>query len=153
MSMLRDFVEHKHTIYVDECKDWQEAIRTCVKPLLADGTVTEQYPEDIIANVGKYGPYFVLIPGVAMPHAQEGGGKVFKTTISFMKTQKPVTFDENDPDSYADLFFTLASCNHDEHLEHMAALMDVLQNEELLEELHKVKNDDDLLRLADKYNL
>lgn len=151
--MLRDFVENKHTIYAEGCDSWQEAIRLCVKPLLADGTVTDQYPEDIIANVEKFGPYFVLIPGVAMPHAQEGGGKVFKTTVSFMKTQKPVQFDAEDPDSYADLFFTLASCNHEEHLEHMASLMEILQNEDLLEEMHSVTCDEDLLKLAEKYDL
>ncbi len=151
--MLRDFVENKHTIFVDSCKDWKDAIRTCVKPLLADGTVTEQYPDDIIASVEKYGPYFVLIPGVAMPHAQEGGGKVFKTTISFMKSEKPVQFDPDDPDSYANLFFTLAACDHNEHLEHMASLMEILQNEDLLEELYSVQSDEDLLKLADKYNM
>ncbi len=151
--MLRDFVENKHTIFVDGCEDWQDAIRTCVKPLLADGTVTEQYPEDIIASVEKYGPYFVLMPGIAMPHAQEGGGKVFKTTISFMKSEKPVQFDPEDEDSYAQLFFTLASCDHNEHLEHMASLMEILQNEDLVEELYSAKSDEDLLKLADKYGM
>ncbi|MGN1381760.1 MAG: PTS sugar transporter subunit IIA [Eubacterium sp.] len=151
--MLKEFVEQKHCNFYDEAADWQDAIRKCCEPLLADGTVTEQYPEDIIASVKKYGPYFILVPGLAMPHAQEGGGKVFKTTISFMKLQKPVRFDQEDPDSYADLFFTLAACNHNEHLEHMAALMEIFENEELMDELHKVKSEKDVLQLADKYGL
>ena len=151
--MLRDFVENKHTIFGTECATWQEAIKWCTQPLVADGTVTEQYPQDIIDNVEKYGPYFVLMPGLAMPHAQEGGGKVFKTTISFAKLEKPVSFDDSDPDMTADLFFTLASCNHDEHLEHMASLMEIFQNEDLMEEMHTVTCDEDILKLADKYGL
>jgi len=151
--MLRDFVENNHALFVESCEDWQDAMRKCCSPLIADGTITAEYPEDIIENVGKYGPYFVLQPGIAMPHAQEGGAKVFKTTISFMKSEKPVVFDENDEDSWADLFFTLASCNHDEHLEHMQQLMDVLMNEELVEELHSAKSSEDLIKLADKYGL
>lgn len=153
--MLRNFVENKHTIYADGFDSWEDAIRACCKPIIADGTILPQYAEDIIASCKKFGPYFVLMPGVAMPHAQEGNGeanaKVKKTTISFMKTKKPVVFDKDDPDSYADLFFTLAACNPNEHLEHMASLMDILQNEELVEELHKVTCDEDLLKLADKY--
>jgi mannitol/fructose-specific phosphotransferase system IIA component (Ntr-type) len=38
-------------------------------------------------------------------------------------------------------------------LEHMAALMEVLQNEDLLEDLHQVTCDQDLLKLADQYGL
>lgn len=151
--MLKDFVDKKHCLFVDEVSDWEEAIRKCCIPIIEDGTVTEAYPGEIIRCVKEYGPYIVLIPGVAMPHSQEGGDMVKKTTISFMKLQKPVVFDESDPDSYADLFFTLASCNPDDHLKDMQELSALLENEDLVEEMHGIKDENDLLRLAEKYNL
>lgn len=151
--MLRDFVEKKHCIFVDEVANWQESIQKACEPIVADGTVTQEYAQEIINCVGKYGAYIVLMPGVAMPHSQEGTDMVKKTTISFMKLQKPVSFDDTDEEKVADLFFTLASCNHEEHLKNMSILSDMLSNEELIEELHMVKCEDDLIRLADKYNL
>lgn len=157
--MLKEFVDKKHYVFADHADTWQDAIRMACKPLIDDGTIQAQYAEDIIASVGKYGSYFVLMPGLAMPHAQEGGGKVFKTTISFMKLEKPVQFPYNEEDGdtpedkQASLFFTLAACDHNEHLEHMAQLMEVFENEDLMEEIGNAKGPDDLLALADKYNM
>lgn len=154
MSLLHDFVEKKHCIFVEEAADWRDAIRIGCKPLLEDGTIDERYQEKVIKSVEEYGPYIVLIPGVAMPHSQQGSEGVFKTAIGFMKVTKPVSFQEDDPEKYANLFFTLASCNPDEHLANMSQLADMLGNDELLNELlENVHNEADLLRIADKYPL
>ena len=71
--MLREFVEKNHFRFADEAKDWKDAIRMSCETLEADGTVEENYKEDIIACVEKYGPYIMIAPNIAMPHAQEGG--------------------------------------------------------------------------------
>ncbi len=49
------------------------------------------------------------------------------------------------------LFFTLASCNPDQHLDNMSRLAEMLSNEELVEELKKAKGPEDLLALEEKY--
>ena len=120
--MLRDFVENKHYKFAEEAKDWRDAIRMSCESLEADGTVEANYKEDIIACVEKHGPYIVIMPNVAMPHSQEGATGVHKTAIGFMKLEKPVSFDENDPEKDAQLFFTLASCNPDQHLNNICLL-------------------------------
>ncbi len=154
MSLLHDFVEKKHCIFIEEAPDWREAIRIGCKPLLADGTIDERYQERVIQNVEEFGFYIVLIPGVAMPHAQQGAVGVFKTEIGFMKVEKSVVFDENDPDKYATLFFTLASVNPTEHLANMSQLAEMLGDDDLLQDLmDNVHNEEDLLRIADKYPL
>jgi len=89
-----------------------------------------------------------------MPHAQQGAVGVFKTEIGFMKVEKSVVFDENDPDKYATLFFTLASVNPTEHLANMSQLAEMLGDDDLLQDLmDNVHNEEDLLRIADKYPL
>lgn len=154
MSLLHDFVEKKHCIFVEEAADWRDAIRIGCKPLLADGTIDERYQEKVIEGVEKYGPYIVLLPGVAMPHFQQGSEGVYKTAIGFMKVKKPVFFVEGDPEKYANLFFTLASCNPTEHLANMSQLAKMLGDDDLLQDLmENVNNEDDLLRIADKYSL
>ena len=77
--MLREFVEKKHVKFADSAPDWREAIRMSCEVLEADGTIEENYKEDIIACVEKYGPYIVIAPNIAMPHSQEGAKGVHKT--------------------------------------------------------------------------
>ena len=113
--------------------DWREAIRMSCEVLEADGTIEENYKEDIIACVEKYGPYIVIAPNIAMPHSQEGAKGVHKTAIAFMKLKKPVSFEEGNPELDAQLFFTLAACNNEQHLNNMGRLSEILMNEELVE--------------------
>lgn len=149
--MLRDFVEKKHYIFVDKAADWEEAIRIGCKPLEADETVDGGYAQKIIDCVHTYGPYIVLMPGVAMPHLQENAAGVKRTSIGFMKVEEPVWFDPEDEDKYATIFFTLASCNHEEHLVNMQKLAEMLMNEELVEALKKAGKPEDLIAIQEKY--
>lgn len=150
--MLKNFLDNKHYKFAEEAKDWKDAIRMSCEPLEADGTVEANYKEDIIACVEKYGPYIVIKQDVAMPHSQEGAVGVKKTAISFMKLNKAVSFDPEDKEKDARLFFTLASCNRDQHLENMAKLTEMLMNDELIADLLEANNEKDLLEIYNKYN-
>ena len=119
--------------------------------LEADGTIEANYKEDIISCVEKYGPYIVLMPNIAMPHSQEGAEGVHKTSIGFMKLDKPVSFDPEDPEKDAQLFFTLASCDPEQHLNNMARLSELLMNEEVVEALTKAETPEDLLKIQEEY--
>jgi len=149
--MLKEFVEKKHYKFAESATDWKEAIRMSCEALEADGTVGENYKEEIIRCVEKYGPYIVIMPMIAMPHSQEGAEGVCKTAISFMKLKNPVSFEPGNPEMDAQVFFTLASCNPDKHLENMSNLSEILMNEELVDELKNAETADDLLRIHEKY--
>jgi len=149
--MLSEFVEKGHYKFAGEAADWREAIRMSCESLEADGTVEGNYKEDIIACVEKYGPYIVIMPDVAIPHSQENAKGVHKTAISFMKLEKPVSFDPGDHQKDARLFFTLASCNPDQHLQNMARLSELLMNEEAVQELLEANGIEDLIRIQETY--
>ncbi len=149
--MLRTFVEQKHYKFAKEAKDWRDAIRMSCESLEADHTVEPGYKEELIACVEKHGPYIVIMPNVAMPHSQEGADGVNKTAIAFMKLEKPVSFDPKDPEKDAQLFFTLASCNPDAHLQNMQALSEMLMNEAVVNALAAAKSPEDLLRIQEQY--
>lgn len=51
--MLRDFVEKKHYKFAREAKDWEDAVRMSCECLEEDGTVEENYKEEIIACIKK----------------------------------------------------------------------------------------------------
>lgn len=147
--MLRKFVEAKYYKFADEAADWREAIRMSCEALEAGGVVEANYKEEIIACIEKYGPYIVIMPGVAMPHSQEYAKGVHKTEIAFMKLEKPVSFEPGSPDMDVSLFFTLASCNPDCHLKNMMKLSELLMNEGVMEALHQAKSPEDLLSIQE----
>lgn len=149
--MLREFVDLNHYKFAEAASDWREAIRMSCESLEADGTVEANYKEDIIACVEKYGPYIVIMPEVAMPHSQENARGVHKTAIGFMKLEKPVSFDPEDPDKDARLFFTLASCNPDQHLNNMTRLSELLMNEDVVSALLEARGPEDLIRIQEEY--
>lgn len=149
--MLAEIVVKKHYLFAAEAADWEEAIRMSCGPLEADGTVEDSYKEEIIACVKKYGPYIVIMPEVAMPHCQECARGVHKTAVSFMKLDKPVDFQDEGKTVPARLFFTLASCDSERHLQNMMKLSELLMKEEAVKELMKAETPDDLLRIQKEY--
>lgn len=151
--LLKTIIEKKHYLFLDHVDSWEESIRMSCKPLEADGTVDSTYAELIIECVNKFGPYIVLFPNYAMPHSTENAKGVFGTAISFMKLEKPVSFDPNDSSKDAKVFFTLASVDKDQHVENMQQLFEMLTNEALLESLLTVQSVDDLQKLADDHTL
>lgn len=149
--MLRDFVESRHYKFAQSASDWREAIRMSCESLEADGTVDETYKEEIIACLEKYGPYIVIMPNVALPHSQEGAKGVNKTAIGFMKLEEPISFEEGDSQKEAQLFFTLASCDSNQHLKNMMRLSELLMNENVVKALEKAKTPEDLLKIQKQY--
>jgi PTS system ascorbate-specific IIA component len=149
--LLRELAEKNRCIFVESVESWEEAIRKSCEPLVAEGILDESYAEEIIDIVKRMGPYIVIVPGVAIPHCMENAGGAHGTAISFMKLEKPVSFDDEDPDKSASIFFTLSSVNTQEHLKNMKQLFKMLTNEELLAELMQVKCPEDLIRLDEKY--
>lgn len=147
--MLKKFVESKYYKFAEKAEDWREAIRMSCESLEAGGAVEENYKEEIIACIEKYGPYIIIMPGVAMPHSQEHAKGVHKTAIAFMKLEQPVSFEPGDPDKDVSLFFTLASCDPDCHLENMMKLSELLMNEGVMEALCRAKSPEDLLSIQD----
>jgi len=150
--LLKTFVEQKHYLFAEKAADWRDSVRMSCKSLEADGTLDPSYADEIIACVEKHGPYIVIIPGIALPHSMEGAKGVNKTAIGFMKLEQPVSFDDSDPEKTATVLFTLASENHDAHLANMSQLFTMLSDDDLIEELFKVKGPEDLLRLDEKYS-
>jgi len=120
--LLNKIIDNKVFDFQEGFDTWQDALRACGVPLINQGYCEPTYIDAVIACVEEYGPYIVIAPNIAMPHSTENAEGVNKTTIGFMKTEKPVHFDPTDPEKDARLFFTLVSANHEEHLENMMAL-------------------------------
>ena len=152
-SVLQTIVEKKHYLFVDKVESWQEAVRLSALSLVEDGSVDADYYQQIVNCVEKYGPYVVFEHYVAMPHSQENASGVHKTGIGFMRVKEEVSFgkDEDGEEKVAKLFFTLAACNPEEHLNNIQQLMGVFCNEELLDALMAANTPEDILAAEAAY--
>ncbi|MBQ5552985.1 MAG: PTS sugar transporter subunit IIA [Erysipelotrichaceae bacterium] len=150
--LLKDIVEANHYSFVDSFDSWQDSIYGAAQPMVDDGTLDNQYLDKIIENVNTYGPYFIIMPNVAMPHSTLGGTGVYKTAIGFCKVKEPVVFDPNDETKNARLFFTLAAVDNEQHLQNMVQLSGMLVKEGIVEDLLAAETKEDLLDIDKKYS-
>ena len=142
--MFKEIVEKKHFSIHEGFDDWRDAVRAACAPLLSDGTIEKEYPEIIIQKVEELGPYIVIAPNICIPHAERGRG-VNDTAMCFMKTEKPVSFDPNDPDKDARIFVVLAATDDEVHLNNLMQLSETLSDEAIVDKLLQAKTGDDLL--------
>ncbi len=118
---------------MDSVSDWKQAIRLSAQPLLAKETMTEAYIDAIFNSHQELGPYYVLAPGLAMPHARPEQGAI-KNGLSLLHIKQGVSFDaeENDP---VYVVIMLCALSGDEHINMITALADIFSDDERLSAL------------------
>ncbi len=152
-TILQKIVERGHYKFVDSVDSWQEAVRLSTESLVKTGYVSENYYQQIVDCIEKYGPYVVFDHYVAMPHSQEGAEGAERTAVGFMRVKQDVDFgkDEDGEQKVARLFFTLAAKDPNEHLDNMQQLMQIFTNEPLLDALMEANTPEDILAAEAKY--
>lgn len=145
--LLKEIVEEDRFAFFEKADDWKDAIRKSCSPLVRTGCANEEYAARVIECVEEFGPYIVLVPGLAIPHSTKGAPGVRCTAVSFVKFEQPVRFDPDDREKDATLFFALAAVDEEAHVKNMRQLFKILSDEEVLEKLTHVKTKEELLAL------
>ncbi|MGT2960126.1 PTS sugar transporter subunit IIA [Streptococcus caballi] len=91
MNLAQAFKENNSIRLGLTAKDWKEAVKLSVDPLIESGAVKPEYYDAIIESTEKYGPYYILMPGMAMPHARPEAG-VQRDAFSLVTLTEPVKF-------------------------------------------------------------
>lgn len=133
-------------------KNWEEAIRISGEVLKKNQLITDKYIDQVIEDVKQYGPYIVIVPGVAMPHSQADSSGVLGTGIGLTIFPEAISFDQSDPEKSAQLFFMLAAKDSSTHMNNIANLSNLLMEEGMIEDLCKVKNLQDYQQVMQKHN-
>lgn len=144
-EFLRELYEKGYFSIHNGFDHWHDAIHACIRPLVADRAVKESYGDSIIAAVDELGPYICISPDLCIPHALDTG-EVLKTSICFMKSNRPVVFDEQE-NHQPTVFFALASNDTEAHLKQMKKLMRMLEQDELVEAIVAARTKEDFERL------
>ena len=77
-TVLRNLLTEKTIQLNVEAKNWEQAVRMGGQLLIDNGFVESRYVDAMVKAVKEMGPYIVIAPGIAMPHARpEEGVKRF----------------------------------------------------------------------------
>lgn len=90
-----------------EAADWKDAVRIGVDLLVAADVVEPRYYDAIVNMTQELGPWYVLAPGMAMPHGRPEEG-VKKQGFALVTLKTPVNFGDADNDPI-DILITLAA--------------------------------------------
>lgn len=124
-------------------RGWEEAVRKVGELLVATGGVKEEYVDAMIDTVNELGPYIVIAPGIAMPHARPEDG-VLEPCMAILTLEPPVDFGnpDNDPVRVVIAFGGVDDKQHVDALREMAQVLSDISN---VEALTRAKEASDIL--------
>ncbi|MEH7387438.1 BglG family transcription antiterminator [Bacillus sp. JJ1521] len=144
--LTREFIQIKKG-----STDWKEAIRVGAKPLLEKGNITEEYIQSMINTVIQLGPYIVVAPKVAIPHAKPENG-VKKLGMSLLCLEEGVQFSESKRHE-VNLLIVLAAIDGETHLKALSQLTTMFSEPMNVKKMVQAKSIDTILQTIEAYSI
>ncbi|UOE55215.1 BglG family transcription antiterminator [Cytobacillus oceanisediminis] len=148
--MLNEVLTADKIQFAESVPSWQEALQMASQPLLADQSISQNYIDAMIENVNEMGPYIVIAPGIALPHARPEAG-VNKLGMSFLQLKESCAFSEK-PEHQVRLFFVLAAIDNETHLKALSQLSKMLSDSDNLEKLQNADKAAVVLEIINQYS-
>ena len=137
-------IKKENIVMRDSVESWQQSIEESSAPLIKNGYIKQSYVDAIFESTEKNGPYYVLAPEIAMPHASPQSG-VLKQQISLLVLKQPIKFSDEGFD--VRLVFTLAATDNQSHLDSLVRLADVFADEALIQKVVHAETVDEVYNL------
>ncbi|MWP46777.1 PTS sugar transporter subunit IIA [Gilliamella sp. Pas-s27] len=147
--MLDKWLTNQTVNIIDSVKDWKEAIQLCATPLLKNNAISQNYVDAIFQLHESIGPYYVLAPGIAMPHARPEQG-VNQLSLSMLLVKQGVKFNsqENDP---VYLITLLAANDNTSHIEILTQLAALFGEASDIQKIFKAQTSAQILSVINNY--
>jgi PTS system ascorbate-specific IIA component len=107
---------------------WRESFEVAGAGLVDSKRTVAAYTQEMIQAFEELGPYMVIAPGIALAHGRPSES-VIETGLSLVTLSTPIEFGSESNDPVA-LVIGLAATDHDSHIDLMAALSELLMDEE-----------------------
>ena len=143
-KILNRRILEKQAILLDvKAKDWEDAVRICGDLLVQTGKVEATYVEAMVGNIHELGPYILIAPGVAMPHARPEDG-VLQEGISVVILKEEVAFENG---KEFKVLIGLAALNSESHINILQKIAEVISQVESIERLKNATDFDEIFHL------
>ncbi len=134
---------------VEQANDWRDAVAISCRPLIENGSIEPRYVDAIYRSHEAIGPYYVVGPGIAMPHARpEEGANKLSLALTLITDGVSFDADENDP---VKLLIVLAATDSTSHIEAISQLAQLFDNERDMQALLTAKSPQDILCVIARY--
>lgn len=123
--MLKESLIENNSIKLNQSvSNWEEAIKLGTDMLIASGAIEPRYHDSIVSKIKEMGPYIVLAPGLAMPHARPEEG-VKKTAFALVTLKEPIDLEGE----AISVLLTLAGSDSDVHMEGIMEITQAFEDE------------------------
>lgn len=122
-----------------------EAIELAGNLLVKSGSVTEKYVQAMKNSYDELGPYIVLAPHIAIPHARPEDG-VIEQCISVVRLATSIKFGHPENDEVK-LVMAFGGVDKDFHIKMLRSLSEVLTDQEKLNVLMNSENEEEILKV------
>lgn len=152
MALKQSLIENNSIKLHQTASDWREAIKLGTDMLVASGAIKSCYYDAIVSSVEQLGPYIIIAPNLALPHARPEQG-VNRTAFALVTLDTPVYFEgEDEP---VDVMIVLAGSTSDQHMEGLVEVTEVLDDEDSptgvnLDKIRDCQTKEDVYRVIDK---
>ncbi|HDL5699558.1 Ascorbate-specific phosphotransferase enzyme IIA component [Mannheimia haemolytica] len=127
MNLKQSLIENNSILLNQSAANWEDAIKIGTDLLVKAGTIEPRYYDNIISKIKEMGPYIILAPGLAMPHARPEEG-VIKTSFALVTFDTPIYFEGEDEPVH--VMLTLAGSDSDQHMQGLVEITQVLDDPE-----------------------
>ncbi|MFC3526159.1 PTS sugar transporter subunit IIA [Marinococcus halophilus] len=148
--MLEELLNEDTILMEEFAADWQDSIRKASTPLTDNESVNASYIEAMIQNIEELGPYVVIAPDIAIPHARPESG-VNRLGMSLLHLQQPVQFSE-EAKHQASVVIVLAAIDNETHLKALSQLTELLSEPEAKEKLLNASSKEEIMQLVKTYS-
>lgn len=125
MNLKQSLIENHSILLNQTAANWEEAIKIGTDLLVKAGTIEPRYYDNIVSKIKEMGPYIILAPGLAMPHARPEEG-VIKTSFALVTFDNPIYFEGEDEPVH--VMLTLAGSDSDQHMQGLMEITQVLDD-------------------------
>ncbi|MBV7435262.1 PTS sugar transporter subunit IIA [Cardiobacteriaceae bacterium TAE3-ERU3] len=133
-----------------DAADWREAVAIAGQLLVDAGCCTGDYVRAMQEGVIEFGPYIVIAPGVAMPHARPEAG-VLKPGVSIITLAEPREFgnEANDP---VDFVIAFSAVDKNAHIQTLQQIVGLLESEDTMAAVRAAASDDELWAALEQHH-
>ncbi|MGL5732484.1 MAG: PTS sugar transporter subunit IIA [Metamycoplasmataceae bacterium] len=107
--------------------NWEDAVREGVDLLVQNDVCLPTFADEIIKSVEKFGPYFILMPKLALAHAAPGD-YIKKSGLSLIVFKEEIKFSDSQSHN-VQLLFTLAAKDESSHIDLLMKFAELFQED------------------------
>jgi mannitol/fructose-specific phosphotransferase system IIA component (Ntr-type) len=144
---LFDSLTSDHIAVNIKANSWEEAVDSAGLIMVNKGLTRPSYTEAMKETLKTLGPYYVIAPGIAMPHARPEDG-VIQTGFSLITLDTPVEFgsEANDP---VDIVIGFAALNKENHITALQEIAACFSDNNFINNVRAASTKQDILKILD----